>query len=367
MKKKSPQQIGIAALSVSLGSSASAGHQIQLTPDGTFKARDGRPEGLPGFLLTPEISAQLRARLQHRQNDIVVDYEHQTIATEKNGQPAPAAGWINPQSIKYVPAKGLYAEVKWTDTAARHIANDEYRFLSPVLAYDQATGAVRDILHVALTNFPAVDGMAKVAVEALRSRLHSQTQPEEEHLVNREELITLLGLATDATNEQITAALKAAQTANATIAALRAELELKDSDDAVVAVAALKQNTKPDLTKYAPLEVVEALKGEIAELRNNQSASEVESLIAEALRCGQLVPAQKAWATELGTTNVAALKQYLATTPAVAALRATQTEGKTPAGAAPSEPSGNPDAIAVLKQLGITEEDAAKVTEQENA
>jgi phage I-like protein len=366
MKKHTSQQIGIAALSVSLGSSASAGTQIQLTPDGTFKARDGRPEGLPGFLLTPEISAQLRTRLQQRVNDIVVDYEHQTIAAEQNGLPAPAAGWIDPQSIKYIPAKGLYATVKWTAAAAEHIAKDEYRFLSPVLAYDQTTGAVRDILHVALTNFPAVDGMAKVAVEALRSRLHSQTQPEEEHLVNREELIALLGLAADATEEQITAALKAAKTANATIAALRSELELKDSDDAVVAVAALKANTKPDLTQFAPLEVVEALKGEIATLQQNQSATEVDQLVKDALSSGKLLPAQKDWALDLGNSNVAALKSYLDKTPAVAALRTTQTAGKQPAGAAPTQPAGNPDAVAVLKQLGVSTEDAAKFTEQEN-
>lgn len=343
MKTQNTPNIGIAALSFTVN----AGGVIQLTPDGTFKARDGRPEGLPGFVMSADIAAALIARLQSRQNDIVVDYEHQTLYAEENGKPAPASGWIDPRSITFEPGEGLKAQVKWTATAAEHISKDEYRFLSPVLAYDKASGAVRDILHVALTNFPAVDGMAKVAIEALRARYsdapddqpHDQTanhntpnDQEEDALVKREELIALLGLAAEATDEQITAALKAAIAAGDQLAALRAELGVTDGDGKE-AIAALKAGAKPDLSKYAPVEMVEALKGEIAQLRNAQAGSEVDGLVKQALTDGKLLPAQEDWATELGNSNIAALKSYLNTTPAIAALKGNQTNGKKPEGA----------------------------------
>ena len=42
----------------------------------------------------------------------VIDYEHQTLHKEANGQPAPAAGWIH--GLRWLDGKGLYAEVELT-------------------------------------------------------------------------------------------------------------------------------------------------------------------------------------------------------------------------------------------------------------
>ncbi|WP_225692499.1 phage protease [Thalassolituus sp. ST750PaO-4] len=38
---------------------------------------------MPGFVMSADIAAALIARLQSRQNDIVVDYEHQTLYAEE--------------------------------------------------------------------------------------------------------------------------------------------------------------------------------------------------------------------------------------------------------------------------------------------
>ena len=81
----------------------------------------------------------------------------------------PAAGWINPRSLVWVesgPEPGLYAEVKWTAKAAEMIAADQYRYLSPVFTYDKTTGEPSDLLNVALTNFPAIDGATAAAALA---------------------------------------------------------------------------------------------------------------------------------------------------------------------------------------------------------
>ncbi len=57
---------------------------------------------------------------------------------------------------------GLYATgVEWTDNAAAMIAAGEYKFISPVFAYNKR-GEVLELLHAALTNTLALDGMDAV-------------------------------------------------------------------------------------------------------------------------------------------------------------------------------------------------------------
>ena len=47
------------------------------------------------------------------------------------------------------------------------IQSGEYRYLSPVIAYDQTTGVVGKLISAALTNNPALDGMEEVAALSL--------------------------------------------------------------------------------------------------------------------------------------------------------------------------------------------------------
>lgn len=150
---------------------------FQITPDGTFRARDGRPAHLQGWKIDSAIAQRLIGKLRARETPIVVDYEHQTINTERNGKPAPAAGWIDPATVEYRPGRGLFAGIAWTPHAKRMIDAGEYKFLSPVLPYDTSTGEVLDLLHVALTNFPAVDGMEAVAALAARYALDPPYTP----------------------------------------------------------------------------------------------------------------------------------------------------------------------------------------------
>lgn len=159
----------VAVLSVDLPRNAE--RAFQLTPDGIFRARDGRPAHLPGWRMDAGIAQRLIDKLRARQTPVVVDYEHQTINTERNGKPAPAAGWIDPATVEYRPGHGLFAGIAWTPRAQAMIGAGEYKYLSPVLPYDTATGEILDLLHVALTNLPAVDGMAVVAALASRYAL----------------------------------------------------------------------------------------------------------------------------------------------------------------------------------------------------
>lgn len=145
----------IAALSVSLTAGA-APSEIRLLPVGRFAASDGsgRPAGIPaGWLLDEPAAAALIAQAALRAADFVIDFEHQTLHKEANGQPAPAAGWF--KALQFRPGDGLYAtDVRWTPRAAAMIAAGEYKYISPVFNY-APDGRVLALGPAALTNTPA--------------------------------------------------------------------------------------------------------------------------------------------------------------------------------------------------------------------
>ncbi len=270
---------------------------IQLFPAGTVRATDGRPADAPGWTLTADLAARLIQQASARANPYLIDYEHQTLRAEQNGQPAPAAGWF--RALEWREGSGLWAVgVEWTERARTMIASGEYRFISPVFTYDKA-GRVLRLLHAALTNDPALDGMAAVAALSFT--------PDQEQPMNPETL-KLLGLAEDATPEQIATA----------VAALKAK-----ADEAEGSLAALKSTT-------APLDTVKELQGQVAALTSAALARDIDDLVKPALADGRLLPAMEAWARDLGKTNLAALKQYLDNAPAIAALKGTQSGGRAP-------------------------------------
>ncbi|WP_338299071.1 phage protease, partial [Escherichia coli] len=112
-----------------------------------------------------------------------IDYEHQTLRAVNNGKPAPAAGWFS--QVEWREGAGLYAiGVEWTENAAAMIAAGEYKFISPVFGYNKR-GEVIELLHAALTNTPALDGMDAVMLAAA-SRLASLSTETETTTVDEE-------------------------------------------------------------------------------------------------------------------------------------------------------------------------------------
>jgi len=353
---KQSQHVAVAVCTFALG--AVAPNEIQLTPAGLFRARDGRPGGVPGWTIDAAIAAQVIARAQQAVGDFVIDYEHQTLNAEKNGMDAPARGWWKGANMVWREGQGLFAtDIEWTDTAKAQIAAKEYRYISPVIAYDRATGEVRAILMAALTNYPAIDGLsALVALAAARFHFDQQ----EDTTVNREQLIALLGLAKDATEEQINAAITALKTDSEELGDLRKALGTEKDGDAVAAVAALKADpAKPDPAKYVPVAVVKELQTTVAALSAKITGSEVDDLVKAALTDGKLLPAQEVWARDLGAGNIEALKGYLKDAPVIAALKGTQTKGNTPVGGDNNGALGDEE-LAVCKQLGVNPEDYKK-------
>lgn len=143
-----------------------SGASVRILPAGRFRAKDGRPsnlgQGLSDWYLDAALAAQVIERFSAIKGAHVIDYEHQTLNKEKNGQPAPAAGWFS--GLEWKEGQGLFMHgLTWTDKARAMLTSQEYRHLSPVFRFDPSTGAVTSIHSVALTNDPALVGLVDLA------------------------------------------------------------------------------------------------------------------------------------------------------------------------------------------------------------
>lgn len=331
---KTSHRLQIAACTTRL---RKAGSEIQLFPVGVFRARDGRPHGIKGWRMDAEIARKVIELAEQQKTPFVIDYEHQTLYAETSGSPAPAAAWF--QNLEWREGDGLYATgVEWTAKAAAMIEGDEYRYLSPVFKFDKS-GAVTELLLAAVTNYPAIDGIADVAAARF---LH---QPHEEKPVDKE-LLEMLGLAEDATPEQIRAAIQALMD------------KAGEADKAKTDMEALRtQVDKPDPQKFAPVAALTEMQTQLAALSTQVRTGEVDQLVKKGLDDGRLVKSMEDWARDLGEKDVAALRSYMDNAQPIAALTRQQTNGKTP-------PEGDnqltDEELAVCRHMNQTPEEFLK-------
>ena len=315
-----------------------ASGRIQLFPAGTFAARDGRPGNLRGvnatsWRLTAQDAEAVIAHWQRTATPLVVDYEHQTQLAAQNGRPAPAAGWIT--SLEWEEGRGLFAGVDWTDKARAHIRAEEYRYISPVFAFDRQSGAVLRLICAALTNHPALDGM-----DAASATFTYEEPP----------------------MKQILAALGLPETADeaAALAALTTLRQERDSAKAQAEAAPDPQKFVAMATFSAVQQEAAQLRGELTKLKNEAQAAALKDDIEAALKDGRLTAATRGWAEEMAKTAPDALKAFLATQPPVQALAGTQTGGTPPAGDKPGTVSLTDEEQYVCDQLGMTAEEYRK-------
>lgn len=333
-----------AALTVTLDPSRK---DVRLIPAGDFRAVDGRPKNIAGWKMDAKLAARVIDRVAARADARVVDYEHQTIYSEKNGQPAPAAGWF--KNLEWRDGDGLYAtDMEWTDRAGGMIAAKEYRYISPVFAYDQKTGEVLDILHAGITNNAGLDGLTDLA--ALAAKFYADTSPAEPGDNNPKEqsmpeilkkLLAQLGLQETATEAEALGAVTALKANADKTATLETE------------VAALK-STAPDPAKFVPAETVMVLQTQVASLTAQIHGGQMEQMIKSGLQDGRILPAMEAWARDLGKQDLAQLKGYLDNASPVAALNGTQTGGIFTGGG--KDGALSEEELSVCKQMAIDPE-----------
>jgi len=355
--KRKPINAAIAACSFEI----TAGSDLQILPAGEFRAIDGRPKDVKAWYVDAKVAASIIADLSARQNRLVIDYEHQTLLAAENGKPAPAAGWF--KTLEWRDGDGLYAvDVEWTDAAKAHIEAKEYLYFSPVFSYSKKTGAVESVLLGAITNNPALDGMSEVAVAAASQLLintESLTMDLDELLERLRWMFNLPTLATpDDILVEVNKAVELIKADNTETAAAGFNLitHLNTHHQSIASLTA--QVESPDPAKFVPVSVMQDLQGQLAALNKQINDGEVEDLVTVALSDSRLLPAQEAWARELGAKDIAALKSYLDTAQPIVALTGTQTGGNIPDGDGITDLTESQ--LAVCKQMGVSPEDYKK-------
>lgn len=317
-----------AALALTLESNGWA----QVMPAGEFAARDGRPGSGKAWRISDAQGTALAVRLTAiaEKSAIAIDYEHQSILSASNGQPAPAAGWMN--RFEWRAGLGMFAAVRWTDRARALINGDEYRYISPVLLFDNS-GQVIGLHNAALVSTPALIGMDAVMAAlatgfvdtAHFSTVLSQPPKKQESDMDLLMLVALLGLNAGASAQDVTSAIKALMDRPLLPTALSAQLGLQPNADEAAALAALsKKLGTPDA---ATMQAMTALQAELTTLRSEVTDRTVCELVDGAIAAHKLAPAQRDWAVSLGKLNLVQLNAFITTAPAIAGL-AGQTGGR---------------------------------------
>jgi phage I-like protein len=130
--------------------------------------------------------------------EILVDFEHQAEAGGTSD--TSAAAWAT--NLRVEPGKGLVADFRMTDLGAEAVSNRRLRFLSVAWGLDRKTREPVELYSIALTNKP------NIPVEPVLNKDNPQTPKDP----NMDKLKSLLGLAPDATEEDIASAVAALKT-----------------------------------------------------------------------------------------------------------------------------------------------------------
>lgn len=323
-----PHKIAIpanaAALVLALDADTSgypAGFNVHIFPDGAFRADDGRPAAVTGgelrdWQMDATIAADLIAMFEAGGKPILYDYDHNSLWGDSR-----AAGWID--KLVYVAGKGVFAHVEWTPKAAEDIAKKVYRYNSPYFFFDPKTGAVKQLVSVALTNNPALDDLGAVGLKRDVSTQDFSTQEKEAVMADKE--VAALTVERDGLKTQVAALTAERDGLQTRLAALTAERD--------------GMKTKLDAAEKAQADA--ALAAE---------KSKHAELLDAALKDGRIPPAKKAWAEK---QSLAALTEYLADAVPAAVLNK-QTDGK-------DGGSGlTQDELAMCTRMGVSPEDFIK-------
>ena len=261
------------SITMALAAEQSASEQwVHLLPKGPAVARDGRR-----WRVDDPSAIVRRTRAYAGRAPLVVDYEHQTEQAKKNGQAAPAAGWLKDFEVR---EDGIWGLVEWTDRARAFIANREYRFLSSVFSAAR-DGRVIQLFHAALTNAPALELTALARAEDFMDELT--------------ELRKLLGLPEEADIPAITA----------------------NVSDLLKAQA----SAKPDPSQYVPIAEFERVTRDLNARDQGVALAKAEDAVDHAIEHGQLPPYLRDWGVSLCTVNKPAFQQFVdRTSPALASL-----------------------------------------------
>lgn len=280
---------------------------VELIPAGQFYGRDGRG---PYFLNADAVQQAFASWAM----PLAIDYEHQAFNALENGQPAPAAGWINALEVR---TGAMWGKVEWTERAASYIAPREYRFLSPVFDYDKSGQIVR-VTGAGLTNNP------NLYLTALNRRSDSPSSHRLE--TNMDELLEriryMLNLPVTATPEEIKAHIQRLIDAidAPTTVAMSSTLGLADKHPGACLPDLFKAmharlGTEPDPSRYVPKDEFDRVAHSLSSLQSEQDIARVERTVRAAMTACKVSPGMEAWARAYCKADAVGFDSYLETAP----------------------------------------------------
>ncbi len=328
--------------------------RIKILPVGRISSEKG------DFIVDEESYRAMKAEMQRRGIDIVIDYEHQTL---KDVQ-APAGGWV--KELIYTP-EAIEAKVEWTQKAQEYLKNKEYRYLSPVVLTRKKDNKAVALHSLALTNTPAINGMFAIVNSADADMdINDDTGG---NGMDLQKIRELLGLPADAAEDEIMNELlkkldgdekkegegdaepgadKGGETQAVANSVILGLLDLPDSartEDAVGKIMALKAGA-------------DSQRQEITDALNRIKDHEAEEAVMTALKTGKITAAQKDWAKAYALKDRTGFDSFIEKAPVVVPV------GKLDLKDAPKRTTGV-DSL-VLKATGMSKEDIEKYADKEN-
>ncbi len=246
---------------------------IHLLPAGSIATDDGR-----GPYKVADAAKLVEASLTAMNGAGIVDENHATDLAMPRGDPAPARGWIKALDVR---ADGIWGKVDWTESGKALMADKAYRHVSPVITH-RPDGTVTAILRASLVNRPNLRGLAALHASTLK----------ETSMDFLEKLRAKLGLAADATEDAILAAIQPATALQAALGPIAKAAGLAETADATAVLAgveALKSAEKGDGTAITALQAaLTDVTGQFNTLRDKTVKKEAEAFVDGAIAAGKV-------------------------------------------------------------------------------
>lgn len=303
-----------------------------------FRAGMNELEGHAPYLVDAQAFDLVQAEFVRRGNDLVFDYEHQTLKDVE----APAAGWV--KELSWDPAQGIMARVEWTERGAAYVAAREYRYFSPVFFVRKADSRLFGLHSVALTNNPRHNHL-----QPILSKLGAhpaQPQPKEGSMDFLKKLAAKLGLSETATEDEVFAAVAKLQDVTGVPQVVLAALGLDQADASTVvaSIHALRQQGMGAVS----VEDFEALKTMLAK-------RDADEAVAAALAIGKITPDQKDWAVDYAKTDLPGFRTFVAKAPVVVPV------GKLPSGETVDDKAqASAVTLQIAAMMDLTQDDLKK-------
>lgn len=337
--------------------------EIKILPFGRVHSQKG------DFNVDNESYELIRKQFKDRKIDLVIDYEHQTLADVQ----APAGGWIKEF---YRGEDAIIAKVEWTERAAEYLKNKEYRYLSPVVLVRKRDQKATAIHSAALTNTPAIDGMF-----AIVNALDIEDFSEGGNIMDLKELAKIFGLPETATEEEIKKAAADAAKASEKLKAMEDETKLDEgagkpgdggqkqegtdmvANSTILTMLGLKADAKTE-DVAASIMALKAgapdTQAELFALKKRMAERDADEEVQKALKAGKITAAQSEWAKSYALKDMEGFRGFVEKAPVVVPY------GKLDLKDAPAASGSDDVDAAILKNMGVSMEDVKKYNKKED-